>query len=295
MSLKFILCYSIIIIGIQEISHNPRDSTDSEARVPEVDRQEGPNSFTETRESVARMAHEWVEHSEGRSLIAAVVGKPGVGKSTIINNLLGLEGETKCPVGECATVTTSRVQIHMNRLLYYNIDIALVDTPGLETFTPNMSTNDILKDLTRVTQGRADVLLYCISIHPACRINAADVEIIKSLNKAYGSEIWNHVILVLTFADHQAFRMSEVIERFADRFQEALHSAHVTDVRVRSVFSKAERVGRVITAIPIGNDRTATFNSGRWYDLLLREIISRSDPTAAPQILKKNFLSFKRD
>ena len=287
-----------IIIGIQEISHNPRDSP--EARVPEVDRQEGPNSFTETRESVTRMAHEWVEHSEGRSLIAAVVGKPGVGKSTMINNVLGLEGETKCRVGECATVTTSRVQIHMNRLLDYNIDIpvALVDTPGLETFTPNMSTQDILKDLTRVTQGRADVLLYCISIHPACRINAADVEIIKSLNKAYGSQIWNHVILVLTFADRQAFWISEVIERFADRFQEALYSAHVTDVRVQSVFSNTERVGRVITAIPIGNDRrrTATFEFGHWYDLLLREIISHSDPTAAPQILnKKKVLSFKRD
>ena len=242
-----------------------------------------------------KKAKEWIEGSvEKRSPVIATAGKSGVGKSTMINNFLELKGSDACPTGDDAGPTTTEVTVcQKNR---HGIELKLIDTPGFGDLDSDTVT--ILKDLSTATQEKADVLLYCASLHPTSRFNATDVEIIKAFDTAYGSEIWKRTILILTFANERKDKSEEdykkLIDGYASRFYDVLFKAKIREnIQVKSIFSGDVEVG-TIPAIPIGESAVDNrLKCGQnWSDSLLVEILKRSDPTAAIQLLKwKGLLS----
>ena len=254
---------------------------------------ESPDT-TNSRE-VLQKAEEWIRKSvEGRSLVIATTGKSGVGKSSMINNFLELEGDDACQTGDDADPTTGEVNILPREK--HGIRMTLIDTPGLGDF--EKKTKDVLKELSSSTQQKTDILLYCTSLHPTSRLLTTDVEIVKAFDKAYGSEIWKRTILVLTFANERRKKSEDdykkLIEDYAGRFYDVLFRAKIREnIQVKSIFSGEVEVG-TIPAIPIGEDATDDrLKCGKnWSDLLLVEILKRSDPKAALQLLKwKGLLS----
>ena len=227
----------------------------------------------------------WRGNSHSPVIVTA--GKSGVGKSTMINNVLELEGDAKCPTGDDADPTTREVKLHFS--FKNNVKVTVVDTPGLGGLN-SRERRKVLKDLSKVTKEKADILLYCVSLHPAAKIDAADVEIIKLFTSAYGPEIWSHAILVLTYANERTARNDakyrELIAGYARNFQQALRTAKVFGIQVRSILSEVVPK-EAIPAVPIGftpNDRLLLCDN--WSDALLNEVFKRTNPEVNLKLLE---------
>ena len=235
--------------------------------------------------------YEWPEDS--RPLVIATAGKSGVGKSTMINNFLALEEHEKCPTGDDGDPTTNEVQVKTK--MKNHIEVKIVDAPNLDRIKKS-DIKKILKDISKKTEEKADILFYCVSLHPSGRINAADANIIKVLTKAYGPEIWSRTILVLTFANERS-KVTEtwnldayrrLIEGYARNFQEALRAENVFGIQVRSVISEENGVPKdTIPAVPIGLDpEEHLLLCENWSRALLHEVLKRANPETIIKLLK---------
>ena len=175
-----------------------------------------------------------------RPFVITVAGMSGVGKSTMINKLLGLEGEQRCATGDDADPTTrdSEVKICSNTRYDTEITLKIVDTPGLGGLTERREVyTEILKNISKRTDETADILLYCISLHPSRRI-----------------------------------------EGYTRNFQSALRTANIFGVQVRSILTGEELPKGTIPAVPIGDDPNTPLVVGDdWTDALLDEVLKRTD------------------
>ena len=257
--------------------------------VSDIDQSTQPDQ-PDHSEELTQSIKTWIKEADSRPPVIVTAGKSGVGKSTTINNFLELSEEEACPTGDDADATTTEVKLckkEKNGLV-----LKLVDTPGIGGIKKT-DTKNVLKQLSRVTEGKADILLYCVSLHSSAKPDAGDVEIIKMLNSAFGSEIWKHTILVLTFANLRNSKSEELyrrlIEGYAMHFQNALRAAKVKTVEVRSIFSEnMDELKDAIPAVPVGEnpcDQQLPLGQA-WSDILLKEILNRSEASVALQLLK---------
>lgn len=242
----------------------------------------------ETTLSSSEIAAQWKRDSGGRPMVLVVLGKSGVGKSTLINNFLELEDKNKCEANDGASTTTREVKMKDN--IKQEITIQMVDTPGLGG-VDSMNVKRVLRGISDETNKQADAVLYCVSMHPASHIDSSDVKIVKRLTSAFGTNIWRHTILCLTFANNCGPENDEVyksrIESYAQQFQKVLRQANVFDVQVQSVFSSRPEKGEAIPVIPVGYDPKKQLPlSQNWSDQLLIEILNWSDAKSTPPFLE---------
>jgi GTP-binding protein Era len=96
------------------------------------------------------------QHPSNRSIIVSVLGAPNVGKSTLVNTLLGMD----------LSVVTSKAQTTRNRFkCIFTIDhteIILVDTPGLHR--SNQEFNKRLNEQARESVDTVDLNLILIDL-----------------------------------------------------------------------------------------------------------------------------------
>ena len=215
-----------------------------------------------------------------------IAGKAGAGKSTLINNLLGLKGkkaaESKArPKSVTKTIDYFEEEVH-------GIKVCIIDIPGLEAKDlTSKEEQEILEDLSALTNGKVDIMLYCIKLTD--RPDEKDKQIIKKSTKVFGDEIWKHTVLVLTFGDailHQDEGDRDTLEELANEFEEVLKKAGVNDVPVKSILSaqdtnsELESVQRPeIIGIPVG---LHTETPKDWVLLLFKEIIKKCKTDSIP-------------
>lgn len=226
-----------------------------------------------------RAIEEWEKRSNGRPLVIAVVGKSGVGKSTLINNFLGLKGNDLCVTGDGPSITTLKIATKESKK--QNITILMIDTPGLGGVN-EISMVEVCKHLTKETDQGIDMLLYCVSKHPSACIDTTDVEIIRTFTTILGPEIWLRTILALTFdntATHTTEREKDntQIHGYAASFQKALDKAGVVNIRVQSEFSEKEDPSS-IPVIPVGCSSLELPQSSNWINQLFIQALKKSNP-----------------
>ena len=241
----------------------------------------------ETTLSSSEPTAQWKRGSGGRPLDLVVLGKSGVGKSTLINNFLELEDTNKCEANDGASTTTRAVE--RKEKTREEITIRMLDTPGLGG-VDSSSARKVLKAISERANKQADVVLYCVSMHPASHIDSSDVKIIKQITSAFGTDIWRHMILCLTFANTCKPENDEVyksrVESYAQQFQKALRQANIFNVQVQSVFSTRPEKRAIIPAIPVGYYPNKQLPlSQNWSDQLLGEILNLSDAKSVPSLL----------
>lgn len=122
-----------------------------------------------------------------------VAGKVGVGKSSLVNGLIGQNVATVGDTFESVTLAVTKYERHIN-----GIDVIVFDTPGLSDPDPDRD-DETLREITQKTEGTIDLLLICQKMTE--RIDQTDILIINKLKYVFTSTVWTNTLLVLTFAN----------------------------------------------------------------------------------------------
>ena len=235
----------------------------------------------------------WYKTTNRKQITLVTAGRSSVGKSTLIGNMLRLKGDA-APKGQHGpSSTTKEVKLYTSTM--NGIEVRIIDTPGLAA--KDVSEAKTIADLQDESGGKADMLLYCISLLPDSIIDEQDEKIIRMLRLAFGSDIWSHAILVLTFANlmktpdpEGGTSLNDLVKDYAAKFQSLLQSKCPL-FSVISIFScdqdQVKRDSSTIIALPAGHNPNEELVEGvKWDESIYMEVLKKCNPDAIPALLK---------
>jgi len=123
---------------------------------PVVFRPEAPAEPEHVAEEADRPATTVVTQPTGRSGFVALVGKPNVGKSTLLNTLLGQKVTIVSPRPQTTRVPTRGI------LSQPGVQIIFIDTPGIHQ--PHHALGRFMVDLAEQTLPNADIIGFMVDI-----------------------------------------------------------------------------------------------------------------------------------
>ena len=231
----------------------------------------------------------WYKATNRKQIILVTAGRSGVGKSTLIRNMLNLKGAAAPKTEHGPSSTTQSVKIYASTV--GGVQVRIIDMPGLAA--TDVDELESIADLQEASGAKADMLLYCISLLPDSKIDQLDQKIIKKLTLVFGNDIWNHTILVFTFANVAKLLHSDIPElarAYADKFQLVLQR-ECPSFSVVSVFScdqdQPQRPSTTIVALPAGRDPNEELVKGmKWDESIYLEALKKCNREAIPALLK---------
>ena len=145
---------------------------------------------------------------QGGKISLMVTGETGTGKSTLINNFLGLtdpsnavglddaiRGAREGDDGESVTESVRSFKAEKN-----GIEITCFDTPGFED-TNKISPETIIAQMSAETNKIFDLLLFCIKYEIGMRVKDCHSRMIREITKAFKSDIWQRAVFVITMVN----------------------------------------------------------------------------------------------
>ena len=210
-----------------------------------------------------------------------VVGKIGTGKSALVNGIIRkksvLEGS------KLSGQQTTRVSGEVINVAE-NIVVSIWDTPGLE----GIKTDECLLHLS-THYTNTTVFLYCISMCDPHHFDwNRDIKAMKKLTETLGHNIWNHTLVVLTFANDI---ITEAKEKFNnDMTTVGTHCTEMFSQWEEIIYSMVhEQVGvprdlaRRIPVCMAGHMKQPKLlpDHGYWFDVLCKQIASVIDKLLA--------------
>ena len=233
----------------------------------------------------------WYRATNRKQITLVTAGRSGAGKSILIGNMLQLKGDAAPKSQHHSTSTSTEVKLYKKSV--NGIEVRIIDTPGFAA--TDVSEAKIIAELQAESEGKADMLLYCISILPDSKIDEQDDKIMKTLKMAFGPDIWSHAILVLTFANYVIHDLEEgttlscLVSDYATTFQSKLQNI-CPSFSVVSIFScnqdEVRRDPKIIIALPAGRNPSKNLVEGmKWDESIYMEVLKKCSPKAIPALL----------
>ena len=207
------------------------------------------------KENVRQLIKNLIKENEVKYLNVQIIGKTGVGKSTLVNAILG-ENVAEEKKGEPCTMETKCYESKK-----YNF-IRLYDTRGIEiskNFDIEKLFNETLKDIKEKCEKNEPndlihCLLYCFW---GTRFEREEAEIVAKLRKTYEGKKLSIILVLTQDIDEdeegvEAFKQSinKIIEEKCD---ETL-SDKVNKISLIQVLAKEKKIQKRFTVPPKGLD-----------------------------------------
>ena len=134
--------------------------------------------------------------ARGKKFVFLLVGRTGVGKSSTVNTLMG---QTIAPVGDYEP-TTMGVEEYDSEIS--GIEFKVIDTPGLCDDLEEAANDYKYLELMRAKVKHIDSMWF-VSRLDETRVTSDEKRGIKLISDAFGSKVWEHAVIVFTFANNK--------------------------------------------------------------------------------------------
>ncbi len=175
-----------------------------------------------------------MENSAYKSGFVALIGRPNVGKSTLMNHL----------IGQKIAITSNRPQTTRNRiqtvLTLKDAQIVFLDTPGIHKARNKLG--DFMVNTAECTLNEVDVILWLVE--PTTYIGAGERHIIEQLKRTK-----TPVILVINKTD--TVKREEVLV-FIDVYRKELDFQEIVPVSALKGDNTDELVSCIVKYLPYG-------------------------------------------
>lgn len=220
---------------------------------------EGSQDEQDVANVIAQKIVESFAQASKRRFTFLLVGRTGVGKSSTINNLMGQE---VAKVGD-NEATTSDVTIYDETA--YGVPFRVIDTPGLCDDLPEAGNDEeyLYKIQHEIQNTNLDCMWFVTNLNET-RVRGDEKRAIKLINQAFGEEIWNHAIIVFTFADK--FNP----DKFDDKFTKRTNS-----IREEIASYVGQKIAKKVPSVPVNNENKKTPDGKYWLGELYTSVFSR--------------------
>lgn len=218
------------------------------------------------------------EQSPDASIKIAIVGRPNVGKSSLLNRLLGEERVIVSPIPG-----TTRDAID-TQLTYYGMLITLVDTAGIRRrgrIVPGVEKYSVLRALKAME--RADVVLLLIDATEG--VTAQDTHIAGMAIDKMKS------VIVLVNKWDAIHKDTHTMPAYTQHVRERLNFLSYVPVLFISA-KTGQRVGKILsTALQVQEERLRRIPTGELNRLIQQALNSHPPPTRSGKQLKIVYVS----
>ena len=171
-----------------------------------------------------------------RSGFVNIVGNPNVGKSTLMNAL----------VGERLSIITSKAQTTRHRIMGIvngeDFQMVYSDTPGV--LSPNYQLQKQMLEFSRSALVDADVLLYVTEVQDNPERNADFLDKVKKM-AASGTRVF----LIINKID---LTTQDTLERLVEFWHTQLPEAEIFPISAQEKFGVAQLFDAIKDALPVG-------------------------------------------
>lgn len=232
----------------------------------------------------------WREAANERPMRVLVCGLGGSGKSALVNRLLQLKKDERwAEEGRRIGAATSIVSKY-ERSTERGMKVCLFDTPGFDDI--DMSNEEIIARMEDKTEKKLDLLLYCVSLSGAARVQQSDIQAIKIMTQAFSSDIWKKAMIVLTFANEfeknvaSAAEYKETITQIEESMREVLRNdAYISE----DIISEMPIVTAGYTDSVLKYDADECESAGGWSNRLFLKALERVEPAMFPALFEVRY------
>ncbi|XP_031571344.1 translocase of chloroplast 34, chloroplastic-like [Actinia tenebrosa] len=176
-----------------------------------------------------------------QTLNLLITGKTGVGKSRLVNALVGKKVAKE---GRALDPCTSEVTSY--KVVIKGVAVTVWDSPGLQDGTSN--EDQYIEDMKKKIKDVA-LIIYCVRMDDT-RFYDEDKKAIRILTEEFGKDLWVNAVVALTFANKVEDPDEENdLENFRFQFRE-------WKKQLKDYFAAVglnPETSRLIPIIPVGN------------------------------------------
>ena len=236
----------------------------------------------------------WLSGSASNSVTMLVIGKTGVGKSSLINGVVGKE-----VAKEGDTLDRETVQVRAYAFKYHEVDITIWDSPGLQDCLDK--EEEYIKDMQREGCADSDLVLYCSRMNDT-RFRKEDYDAIRKFTFGLGKDIWKNAIFVMTFANDVRAKHKRDLKLTPDEERKrnlTFFNLRIKEWRAKLVGAVTEagvdaKVAASIPIVPAGYDQEQELpDRDNWLSSLWYASILRMKERSQPAFLKANLHRIK--
>lgn len=219
-----------------------------------------------------------------RSGFVNIVGNPNVGKSTLMNAL----------VGERLSIITSKAQTTRHRILGIvngeDFQMVYSDTPGV--LSPNYRLQEKMLEFSRSALVDADVLLYVTDVTDSADRNADFLDKVKKMSHA-----GTRVFLIINKID---LTTQETLENLVAFWHTQLPEAEIFPISAQERFGVAQLFDSIKAALPEGEpffpkDQLTDKSERFFVNEIIREKILQNYDKEIPYSVEVEVESFQEE